>query len=80
MHVTDLMNVYGGMELTNYLVRFVNNLDPNGLGNTIWPQYTASNPQLFTFLDGTVPNLYTSDTYRQSQMTLLNSLSLSHPW
>ncbi|PPQ91064.1 hypothetical protein CVT25_014732 [Psilocybe cyanescens] len=79
MHVTDLLNVYGGEELTNYLVRFVNTLNPNGFGNVLWPQYTLQSPQMLTFLDGIIPTTITMDTFRQNQMVFLNNLTLAHP-
>ncbi|KAF8970831.1 carotenoid ester lipase precursor [Flammula alnicola] len=79
MHVTDLLNVYGGEELTNYLVRFVTTLNPNGFGNVIWPQYTPQSPQLLTFLDGLIPTAITQDTFRQAQIAFLNNLTLAHP-
>jgi len=44
MHVTDLLNIYGGEELTNYLIRFVTTLVPNGFGNVVWPQDTPQAP------------------------------------
>ncbi|KAF9482847.1 carotenoid ester lipase precursor [Pholiota conissans] len=79
MHVTDLFNVYGGEELTNYLVRFVTTLNPNGLGNVLWPQYTPQSPTMLTFLDGFVPTTFTQDTFRSAQLAFLNNLTLAHP-
>ncbi|KJA16248.1 hypothetical protein HYPSUDRAFT_219571 [Hypholoma sublateritium FD-334 SS-4] len=79
MHVTDLLNVYGGEELTNYLVRFVTTLNPNGFGNVLWPQYTLQSPTLLTFLDGVDPITFTQDTFREQQIAFLNNLTLNHP-
>jgi len=79
MHVTDLLNVYGGEELTNYLIRFVTTLNPNGFRNVFWPQYTPQSPQMLIFLDGFIPTTITQDTYRQPQMAFLNKLTLFHP-
>ncbi|KAF4622620.1 hypothetical protein D9613_009025 [Agrocybe pediades] len=78
-HVTDLLNVYGGEELTNYLVRIVATLNPNGFGSVLWPQYTPQSPQMLTFLDGTIPTTPTMDTYRGPQIAFLNNLTLLHP-
>ncbi|PPQ98066.1 hypothetical protein CVT26_003292 [Gymnopilus dilepis] len=78
-HVTDLLNVYGGEELTNYLVRFVTTLNPNGFGNVLWPQYTTQSPQMLTFLDGFIPTTITMDTFRSAQLAFLNNLTLAHP-
>ncbi|KDR71926.1 hypothetical protein GALMADRAFT_785342 [Galerina marginata CBS 339.88] len=79
MHVTDLLNVYGGEELANYLIRFVTTLNPNGFGNVLWPQYTPNSPQMLTFLDGFIPTTLTTDNFRQAQLTFLNNLTLFHP-
>ena len=79
MHVTDLLNVYGGEELTNYLVRFVTTLNPNGFGNVLWPQYTLQSPTLLTFLDGLDPITFKQDTFRAQQIAFLNNLTLNHP-
>ena len=79
MHVTDLLNVYGGEELTNYLVRFVTTLNPNGFGNVLWPQYTLESPTMLTFLDGDIPITFTQDTFRSSGIAFVHNLTLAHP-
>jgi acetylcholinesterase len=75
------LNAYGDGELTDYIVRFVTNLDPNvGTGKGInWPKYDTSSKKLLTFLDGLVPQSVTADTYRQDGMAYLSELSLSYP-
>lgn len=85
-HTHDLANVYGGGELTTYLVNFVNHLDPNGNDTDTdsqsvldWPQYTSSNPALMTFLDGTTPQEITQDTFRQDAIGNLTELFLKYP-
>jgi acetylcholinesterase len=80
-HATDLLNVWTGGDLTDFLVNFVNNLDPNGAGGHLdWPAYTKDSPNLMTFLDGLVPEIITQDTYREEQMAYLTQLSLAHPF
>jgi len=79
MHTSDLINIFGGGELTDYLVNFVVDLDPNGLGQPQWPKYTTSNPQALTFLDGDVPVTITQDTFRQEEIYLAAEMSLAHP-
>uniref|UniRef100_A0A8H7Y9K5 Carboxylic ester hydrolase n=1 Tax=Psilocybe cubensis TaxID=181762 RepID=A0A8H7Y9K5_PSICU len=65
--------------LDDYLVRFVNNLDPNGPSPRLtWPEYTTESPQLYTFPITGRPEL-SQDTYREAPMQYLMNLSLSHP-
>lgn len=72
-------NVYGPGELTDYLINFVNHLDPNGNGSAYWPQYTPTNPTLMTFLDGPTPQELTQDTFREEAMRTLTELFLKYP-
>ncbi|RDX48880.1 carotenoid ester lipase precursor [Lentinus brumalis] len=78
-HGTDIINVYGGGDMTDYLVNFVNNLDPNGKTGISWPKYTTSSPKLLTFLDGVTPLTITKDDYRVDGFNLLTKLSLEFP-
>jgi acetylcholinesterase len=65
--------------MSDYIINFVNNLNPNGPTVTRWPQYSNANPQLLTFLDGLIPRTITSDNYRADQMDFLTQLSLASP-
>ena len=79
-HASDLLNVYGGGDLTDFLVHFVTNLDPNGGLSQQWPRYTTSSPQLMTLLDSQVTNrTITLDTYRVEGTDFITKLSLAHP-
>ncbi|KAH9060190.1 carotenoid ester lipase precursor [Lactarius vividus] len=78
-HATDIAIIYSGQDLTDYLIYFATNLDPNGGSGPHWPQYTTSSPQLLTLLDGAVPANITLDTYRADAMNFLTELSLVHP-
>lgn len=78
-HSTDLQNVYGPGDMTDYLIRFAATLNPNGNTNINWPQYTTQSPQLLTFLDGPTPEVITQDTYRAEQLTFLSQLFLENP-
>ncbi|KAI0718159.1 carotenoid ester lipase precursor [Cerioporus squamosus] len=75
-HGTDILNVYGGGDMTDYLVNFVNNLDPNGKTGISWPKYTTASPKLLTFLDGVTPLTITNDDYRVDAFNLVTKLSL----
>lgn len=85
VHGSDLLNVYGGGELADYLIRFVSNLNPNdpagGDGGVTfnWPQYTTASPDLLTFLDGLIPMEISQDTYRQAAMEGLTQVTLVNP-
>ena len=80
VHASDILNIYGPGDLTDYLIHFVTNLDPNGGSSPQWPQYTTSSRQLLTFLDDPVTNItITRDTYRTDGMEFLTKLSLAHP-
>jgi len=75
-HGTDLANVFGPGDMTDYLVRFVANLNPNGNTGIHWPQYSVNSPKLMTFLDGDVPLELTDDTYRAEAFKLVTQLSI----
>nr|VWO97518.1 Carboxylic ester hydrolase (EC [Ganoderma boninense] len=89
-HATDLPNVYDQSyyiphllvnhgDMTDYLVNFVNNLDPNGRNGTYWPQYSLDSRKLLTFQDGFQPLTTTTDDYRVDGINLLTDLALRFP-
>ncbi|KAF8838353.1 alpha/beta-hydrolase, partial [Paxillus ammoniavirescens] len=79
-HGSDISNVYGGQDMASYLVRFVSNLDPNGGTDLYWPQYTTAEPNMLEFLDGSIPQALTEDTYRASAMAFLTNVTLTYPF
>ena len=78
-HGSDTPIIFGGGDLTNYLIHFATNLDPNGGLDTYWPPYTTKSPQLLTLYDSPLPTNVTLDTYRAEAMKFLTELSLVHP-
>ncbi|KAF7422790.1 hypothetical protein PC9H_010949 [Pleurotus ostreatus] len=80
-HATDILNVYFGGEMGDYLINFVNNLDPNGQGRGInWPKYTTSSPNLVTFNDDLIfPITITQDTFRKDAINFLTGVTLANP-
>ncbi|KAI0075535.1 alpha/beta-hydrolase [Panus rudis PR-1116 ss-1] len=81
-HASDIQNIFGGGDLTDFLVNFVNHLDPNGNGATkylSWPKFDTNSLNLMTLLDGSVPQKITKDTYRKDGMDLLMKVTLEHP-
>jgi len=73
-HSSDLMNVFGGGVMTDYFIRFINTLDPNGStsprAQAEWPKYDPERPLLLTFLpEHANPSvIVTDDNFRQEQM------------
>ncbi|KAJ7710612.1 carotenoid ester lipase precursor [Mycena rosella] len=80
-HTSDVNIVFKGGEgeLTDYLINFVTNLDPNGVTVTNWPGYTTEAPNLMTLNDGLVPLSVTQDTFRAEAIRVLTNISLEFP-
>ncbi|KAJ7480556.1 Alpha/Beta hydrolase protein [Mycena latifolia] len=78
-HVSDILNIYFGGELMDYLINFATNLDPNGKTVPSWPAYTTETPNMMTFLDGLFPTTITQDTYRKEAMAFLTNATLEFP-
>ncbi|EGN93872.1 hypothetical protein SERLA73DRAFT_78246 [Serpula lacrymans var. lacrymans S7.3] len=76
----DINMVYGPADMTDYLVRFVANLDPSGNTGIDWPQYKTETPNLLTFLDGSIPANITQDTYRKEGIEFVTQMMLDDPW
>jgi hypothetical protein len=73
---------------TDYLLNFVNNLDPNVFTNPskayasstiFWPQYTVANRTLLTFQDGLIPLTLTEDKFRDEPIGYLGELARIFP-
>ncbi|KAH9058058.1 carotenoid ester lipase precursor [Lactarius vividus] len=81
VHSSDLPIIYGGGDLTDYLIQFATDLDPNYGGLCPqWSRYTTSSPQLMTLVDSKDTNrTITLDTYRLEGMKFLTKLSFAHP-
>ena len=65
--------------MTDFFVRFVNTLDPNGPGLLVWPQYSVESLEIMVFQDGAVPLVLDNDTYRAEGMAFLTELELVDP-
>ncbi|KAJ6455466.1 carotenoid ester lipase precursor [Mycena sanguinolenta] len=78
-HFTDILNIYFDGELTDYLINFATNLNPNGKTVPNWPAYTTQAPNMMTFLDGLFPTTITQDTYRAEAMAFLTNVTLQFP-
>jgi acetylcholinesterase len=79
-HASDILNVYGDGDMTDYLINFVNNLDPNADETGIeWPKYTVEEPNLLVFQDGLTPLETALDDYRVEPIEFLVGLTLENP-
>jgi acetylcholinesterase len=79
VHASDILNVYGGGEMGDYLIRFASTLNPNSARSFQWPQYTLSKRNILTFLDGLIPLIISTDTYRQDAMNFITNVTLANP-
>ena len=78
-HSSDISVIYGGGDLTDYLIHFTNNLNPNGASLPQWPEYSNSSPKLLTLYDSPISTNITLDTYRAEGMKIVTSLLIKHP-
>jgi len=87
-HGSDLVqNISGHAELQDYLINFVNSLDPNKKVDASlqdpriinWPQYDDKTVPLLTILDGAVPLNITRDDYREDAINFMTEVSLEMP-
>ncbi|KAH8079814.1 Alpha/Beta hydrolase protein [Cristinia sonorae] len=79
-HATDLLNVYGGGDLADYVINFVNRLDPNGPGGNLnWPKYDTASAKLLTLQDGFNPQVITQDNFRKDAIDFAVKLGLDNP-
>ena len=78
-HGADLFDIYGPGDLTDVLINFATNLDPNGVTVINWPEYTSTSPVQLALNDGDVAQTITSDNYRVDGMRTLIEASLTYP-
>ncbi|KAJ4482483.1 Alpha/Beta hydrolase protein [Lentinula aciculospora] len=78
-HGTDILNVYGGGDMADYLIRFAATLNPNGNTGIEWPQYTSGSPNMLQFNDGLIPLTLSLDNYRESAISFSTQLLLVNP-
>ncbi|KAI0699606.1 carotenoid ester lipase precursor [Cerioporus squamosus] len=75
-HGSDLINAFGPGDMTDYFIRFVHHLDPNGPTGVQWPRYNMSSRLTLQFNDGDVPLNITVDDARLAGTEELASLAL----
>ncbi|KAF8993495.1 carotenoid ester lipase precursor [Cyathus striatus] len=80
LHASDLLNIFGGGELADYLIRFAAKLNPNPSSGLQWPKYDLTNRKLMVFRDGLIiDQVIGDDTYRQEAMDYLTNITLQNP-
>ncbi|KAF7981660.1 hypothetical protein HWV62_32778 [Athelia sp. TMB] len=80
-HSSDNTAIYQlNNNLLNYMIRFVNDLDPSGGSDLAWPKYTTESPLLLTLLDPDDTLELSNDTYRQQEIAYLTDLIVKYPW
>ena len=62
--------------MTDYFVRFVNDLNPNGETEVQWPLFTSASRETLTFKDGDAPIEVTSDVERLEATDLVSALTM----
>ncbi|KAI0766811.1 carotenoid ester lipase precursor [Irpex lacteus] len=78
-HGSEISNFFGGGDLGDYLINFVNHHNPNGKGDTSWPQYNLATRTQLTLLDGNVTHTLTRDDFRVEGINYLNTLLAKYP-
>ncbi|KIK61899.1 hypothetical protein GYMLUDRAFT_243065 [Collybiopsis luxurians FD-317 M1] len=85
-HGTDLLNVYGSSDMTDFLIHFSTTLDPNGHADTLfpraffWPEYSDPDFKMVQFNDNPFERLSISqDDYRRDGIEYLIELFQDHP-
>ncbi|KAI0690023.1 carotenoid ester lipase precursor [Cerioporus squamosus] len=79
-HGTDLFDAFGPGDMTDYFVRFVRHLDPNGESAVHWPPFNTSARSTLQFSNGTTPLSVIADTERLAGTDFLFNLSLRFPY
>ncbi|KAI0628174.1 Alpha/Beta hydrolase protein [Trametes polyzona] len=83
-HGSDLAIMFGGGDMTDFLIRFVATLDPNDCNDscvppdTYWPAYTPESPQMLVFKDGKKTLKVVNDTFREEAIDASSSVLVSH--
>ncbi|RPD58746.1 carotenoid ester lipase precursor [Lentinus tigrinus ALCF2SS1-7] len=78
-HASDLLIAFAPGDMTDYFIRFVHDLDPNGPSGVQWPQYNSSARLTLQFNNGDVPLIVTVDDERLAGTEELTSLALRFP-
>ena len=79
-HATDLPETFDRFVLQDYLIHFVNGLDPNfGSDLPNWPPYNTTAQLLLTIPDGNGQITLTPDTFREDAISLVSQVQEEFP-
>jgi hypothetical protein len=82
-HASDLLASFlPGGELMDYIIRFTNNLDPNGrVGIGIpWPKWDPAKPKALIITDDIIsPLRIDDDNYRSRALDYVANMSIRYP-
>ncbi|KAI0741844.1 carotenoid ester lipase precursor [Daedaleopsis nitida] len=76
VHTSDLLTAFGPGDMTDYFVRFVNDLDPNGGTEVQWPKFDTATRSALQFSDGDSAVQVVEDSARLDGTDVLTSLSV----
>lgn len=72
--------MFGPGDMTDRLIRFVANLDPNDSTDVVqWPKYTTASPNALVFLDGEPSQDIEQDNFREDAISFLMTYFRQHP-
>ncbi|KAI0793609.1 carotenoid ester lipase precursor [Fomes fomentarius] len=80
VHGTDVTVAYEPGDMTDYFIRFVNDLNPNAENGVQWPEYDAAARSSLEFRDGDTPLRIIPDDARAEAMSIVSALSLRFPF
>lgn len=66
--------------MTDYFIRFVNDLNPNAATGVQWPEYDAAARSSLEFGEGDTPLRIVADDARAEAMSVVSALSLRFPF
>jgi acetylcholinesterase len=83
-HASDLVDSFFNPkgEIRDYVIRFTNNLDPNGKNGLgiPWPKWDARKPKALIFQDSALfPLVIGNDNYRTDPLSYVANMSLLYP-
>ena len=60
--------------MTDYIINFVSNLNPDGPTVSHWPKYDSSTRSIMTLQDGDEPQVVETDTFRDEAIKFVTEL------
>ncbi|OCH92476.1 carotenoid ester lipase precursor [Obba rivulosa] len=76
--LSDLLNLYGPGDLTDYLINFAAHGTPNNGSGFFWPQWTKAEPHQLNIANDSSLSIE-PDTFRSEGINLLMALNIQYP-